>query len=549
MTKEKGQSQIMSEQHIPQPNSQSAAPAEVFDSTADAPHGQTVSALGTPGPRPGEVVVHTGQKNSLDFSIDRQFIPIDTFIWSTTQPRGTLLWQSPVHPTRVNPLVAYISEIYNTWGGGIEFNFKVAGTGFHAGALAFVRVPPNRRPQQFATPTEWGAFEYVVMDPKTLEVLSLDVMDQRQLNFHFMKLDESDPTSFGGYIACYVLIPLNTSSTGTQQIAVQAFSRPGATFTMNQLIMPMVREPEVPKPIILERTLQYYPGLSFGSQTFMKMWALRTMEDTTQKALNCLMVSLDGDEQSVIRHTFAARSRAEGPIYAVSANPEPTPSQFRAYQTSKKGLVVPRKGDDSIVLNYTEMKSYTASAQTYTFTKYKLTTATTLILTVNYTSGSSALSSGNLISLNGQYSDQNDDISYAGFGDDDYFTISATNEVFLYYTNDTTPGDSTRDPMLFTFWQAAKEGIFKGIISKDECLFFDIIDKSTNTVLMTTKMYYEGFMTVHSKMANKSIAQPAFFAFNGYGLRTSSIPVTPAQLMATAVFTTAWNKTSSVADE
>lgn len=57
----------MSQQHIPQPNSQSAAPAEVFDSTADAPHGQTVSALGTPGPRPGEVVVHTGQKIVLIF--------------------------------------------------------------------------------------------------------------------------------------------------------------------------------------------------------------------------------------------------------------------------------------------------------------------------------------------------------------------------------------------------------------------------------------------------------------------------------------------------
>lgn len=526
----------MSQQHIPQPNSQSAAPAEVFDSTADAPHGQTVSALGTPGPKPGEVVVHTGQKNSLDFSIDRQFIPIDTFIWSTTQPRGTLLWQSPVHPSRVNPLVAYLSGIYNTWGGGIEFNFKVAGTGFHAGSLAFVRIPPNRRPQQFSTPTEWGAFEWVAMDPKTLEVLSLDIMDQRQLNFHYMKLDESDPTTFGGWIACYVLIPLNTSSTGTQQIAVQAFSRPGSTFTMNQLIMPTVAESDNPRPSILENSL-IYGASTIGQQTKSNTYSLRTMAEGTQKWLKLLTCTLDGYWKYDISDLVTQHYPQAMPQWTSTAI---TTTQWSGYQRYYKSLALPYGG--SVVVDKVKHAGYKATASTNIEKKMH---KGGWVLGASFEGGftDSIVVDSDVVVVPDTYA-ATSSVSYTNFPEEDYFNIPAPNEVFLMWYNGTS-ANYAADPQTMQFYTAASRGFFKNIISKDDCLFFELIDVATQSVLMTAKLYFEGFLTVHKQMANKMITNQANFVFSGYGTRTSPIPVTPTQMM-TAILLTTSSKSSSV---
>lgn len=524
----------MSQQHIPQPNSQSAAPAEVFDSTADAPHGQTVSALGTPGPKPGEVVVHTGQKNSLDFSIDRQFIPIDTFIWSTTQPRGTLLWQSPVHPSRVNPLVAYLSGIYNTWGGGIEFNFKVAGTGFHAGSLAFVRIPPNRRPQQFSTPTEWGAFEWVAMDPKTLEVLSLDIMDQRQLNFHYMKLDESDPTSFGGWIACYVLIPLNTSSTGTQQIAVQAFSRPGSTFTMNQLIMPTISEPENPRPALLESSL-LMGAESFGQQTKTRICCMRTMGTGVQQWPLFLTSKLDGFYQYDISDQVGAFQQA-APRWTTTSV---TGTSWSGYESTLKSLALPT-GSSCLVCPY-KNKAYPSTAM-LELEKKKDGNNWVLGATAAVVNDLGVAANDGVYFIPGSYLSTSD-VSYKNFSDSDYFKIPAPKEVFLMYTNGEGPPYAA-DPQLVTYYNLAYQEYFKDLMSKDDCLFFDLIDNSTQAILMTAKLYIEGFFTVHEQMANKLIGNRATLKFSGYGRRTSQIPVTPTQMMTAILLTTSSKKSS-----
>jgi hypothetical protein len=511
----------MSQQHIPQPNSQSAAPAEVFDSTADAPHGQTVSALGTPGPRPGEVVVHTGQKNTLDFSIDRQFIPIDTFIWSTTQPRGTLLWSSPVHPQRVNPLVAYIAEIYNTWGGGIEFNFKVAGTGFHAGALAFVRIPPNVNPTQFSSPTEWGAFEYVVMDPKTLEVLSIDVMDQRQLNFHFMKMDETDPQSFGGYIACYVLIPLNTSSTGTQQIAIQAFARPGATFTMNQIIMPGVKDNEPPEPsqlILLYN--QYFRNL--GQQTSTTIRFAMTTGKEVQKWYNCFIRNFSGEWNgmaSLLYHSDAFPSVQ----YRVSQ--EVSTTEFNAVQAYNSSLAVP--GERFAIWSLVDGKGGVAGTQNFNIVKDQLENGTPTLrtkFTITTLSGVPKAGDNYYVSATSYTSPTN----FEGFAATDMFTIPVAGEQFFFFTNSLY---TLREVMPRSVGQAIIDKLITGIISPTEVIFMDCVDIATNLNLFTCKLYHEGFITVSDRVPITKITQKFKFVFNSYALRTSIIPTTPSQMV------------------
>lgn len=230
----------MSQAHIPQPDSATAAPSEQYGSTEAAPTGLTVSGIGVPGPAPDEVPSHTLAFNSVDPVLYKQFIYNSSFIWSVNDTRGKLLWTMPIHPKAYNKITARLSTIYNTWGGGVDVNIKIAGTGFHAGALVFVRIPPNVDPKKLAGSYDFTAFEYVVIDPKQLEVATIHIGDQRQINYHY-QLDESNtPKSFsiGGTLAAYVYMGLNTASTGTQQIEVLMATRLAPDFGFSQLIMP-----------------------------------------------------------------------------------------------------------------------------------------------------------------------------------------------------------------------------------------------------------------------------------------------------------------------
>lgn len=225
-----------------------AATEEIFDSVSSTAAQPVVSALGIPAGPPQEIPVHTGQFNTFDIKISEQWVPTDVIIWSVNQPSGVLLWSRPIHPTYSNPLLSYMGGIYNAWGGSIDYRFKVAGTAFHAGAIAIVRIPPNRNPNEFNSPADWGAFEYMVIDPKTMETFAMGVSDQRPIAYHYFPFKEDNPLTFGGWIAVYVLIPLNTSATGSQQIAIETFCKPDKNFQFSQLIMPQVNKSVDPFP-------------------------------------------------------------------------------------------------------------------------------------------------------------------------------------------------------------------------------------------------------------------------------------------------------------
>lgn len=231
----------MSQAHIPQPDA-TQAPAEQFGSTEAAPHGSTISGIGNPGPPPTEVIQHTLAHNAIDPIIYQQFIFNSVFTWSTSDARGKLLWSMPINPTAWNPVMARLATLYNCWGGGVEIDCKIAGTGFHAGCLVFVRIPPNRTAEEFSGNYSWSAFEWYKLDPKTLEVATFRFGDQRQVNYHYTVKEGNDPKSWdiGGTIACFVDLGLNTASTGTNQIEVEIFTRPAQDFVFNQLVIPSV---------------------------------------------------------------------------------------------------------------------------------------------------------------------------------------------------------------------------------------------------------------------------------------------------------------------
>lgn len=246
----------MSSTNAPQPDPAASAAAEVFDSTVTPSQGQ-VSATQGQGPSNVEGPMHAGELNTIDQYFFMQFIALTSFIWDTSMSPGQLVWSIPIHPTFVHQFMAHLSKMYNAFVGGFDFSITIAGTGFHAGKLLIVRLPPNIRPESLHTIADITAFPYMVIDPKTLETVVKSTMDQRNVMYHYLPFNANDYQTFGGYLAMYVLLPLNTSSTGATQISVQVLSRPARDFMFTQIrpINPDVVN--VYKPVELEQALDF----------------------------------------------------------------------------------------------------------------------------------------------------------------------------------------------------------------------------------------------------------------------------------------------------
>lgn len=229
----------MSQSHIPQPTAV-GAPSEEVRSTDSAAPSPTISAIGVPGPDPAEAPTHAGASNSIDPVLYTQQIFCTTFPWTTKDQPGKLLFKMPVTPSKLNKILSTLSGIYNIWSGGIEFMCKIAGTGFHAGACTMVRFPPNIDPESYSGTKDWSAFEWVLFDPKMLEVASITIRDQRPTNYHYTVPEAETPASWdiAGYLAVFVDMSLNTSSSGSQSIQVQLWARPARDFQFVQLKMP-----------------------------------------------------------------------------------------------------------------------------------------------------------------------------------------------------------------------------------------------------------------------------------------------------------------------
>lgn len=505
----------MSQAHIPQPNSQSSAPAEAFDSTADAPHGPTVAGIGVPAGPPQEIPVHTGAQNTFDITIHRQFIPMDTVTWSTAQVKGTLIWFTPVHPSRANPILSYLTPLYNAWGGPLEYNFKIAGTGFHAGAIAIVRIPPNRHPSEFTSPSQWGPFEYVVMDPKMLEVASLEVSDQRPIAYHYNPLNLQDSYSFGGYLAMYVLVPLNTSSTGSQTIAIQVFNRPGATFQFSQLITPSIGSPQVKIPQELDQYLSFSKNDVLAN---MPIWveSLYIQPSTTKQVktvYNCF--SLTGEPLSKYSYGYTealqiGEAFVQYPGFQI-LDIELNPFTFTVdYSDTPLWQYIP--ADDSPIVVFTDSAHALASPSHVTALpvpdtkKIKFTTQTAL---ANYDEkeGIAFFSKAREADYTENvYSAKGPDESFVSFG-----AVVGQNQLVCSQTR--------------KFARAAAEGYFQKLISPDQALLFILRDKSENLNVGYVKLYAEGFFTAKGT-PNQVIypIQNMQLIFDSYILRTDPIP-------------------------
>jgi hypothetical protein len=225
--------------------------------------------------------------------LKKQHISLQRFTWSTSQLPGTLLVNIPITPLRANNIISYLAGIFNAWNGGLEYQAKVAGTGFHAGALGIARIPPNIDPTTLKTVSQFTAFEYSVIDPKTLEAISKHIPDQRPIMYHYMSNDFSDPNNIGGYFVIFVILQLNTSSTGTNQIDVEIFNKLAPDFRFIQVVPPNIQDAPVTD---VEKWSELFatPNLHSHSIFSLPVSQMRIEASTTVSNARIGMVNLAG---------------------------------------------------------------------------------------------------------------------------------------------------------------------------------------------------------------------------------------------------------------
>ncbi|AOC55052.1 capsid protein [Wabat virus] len=223
------------------------------------------SNVDPPEPSPREAIIHIGASNRLDPQIYQQNIHRTTLTWSTNDQPGTLLWWAALTPRDINPIVSHMADCYHVWTGDAVYEVKIAGTSFHAGMLTVVELPPNVHPNDLAGTRDYSAYNWKGIDAKNPTLEGFSVRDVRQTTFHYVDDEQNIGNHHhGGYIAIYVDMALNTSSTGTQQISVQVWSKPAPNFRLLKLKIPRLRSQV--RSSFLEEYMNYMLDFTKGDE-------------------------------------------------------------------------------------------------------------------------------------------------------------------------------------------------------------------------------------------------------------------------------------------
>lgn len=243
---------------------------QILDNTqiSSAEDGQVASLppqVSQPPPPQREMDTHTAHKNFIDPQLYFQNIFKADVLWSTSDPSGKLLVYWQLHPHDINPLLAYLTPLYHMWKGGMSVQMRVMGSAFHAGLLAGVALPPDVHPESLVENRGWTAYNWHAIDPKCQEMIEIDIPDINQGMFHYTDDKKGFENNWrGGYFACYVNSPLNTTTSGTPQIHVQFWCKPNRDFHFSYMRIPKPIETSAEIPCALSEALDFY-GTTPGS--------------------------------------------------------------------------------------------------------------------------------------------------------------------------------------------------------------------------------------------------------------------------------------------
>jgi hypothetical protein len=241
-----------------------------------------------------EIESHMGAptQNQIPTTLFLQWMQLAFFTWNTAQIQGTVLYSVPIHPQFMSEWIQYYTKFWYAWRGGLMFRMKVAGTGFHAGCIALVRIPPGMKVQDVSN--RYTIFEWDITDPKQLATEGFEIFDQVNLMYHRMEYDPNNYQTYGGTLAIIVQMPLVTSSTGVNEIGVNLWCRLGQDFRVSQMLPITLAGNTINFNLILNKALDFkWPTLNDFDHFVVSTLNINTVNKTMQK-YNYGMVKIDG---------------------------------------------------------------------------------------------------------------------------------------------------------------------------------------------------------------------------------------------------------------
>nr|QKW94200.1 calicivirus coat protein [PNG bee virus 1] len=173
-------------------------------------------------------IQQTTSKETLNKILYGDWIYHGTYTISSSMPAGTVFAIIPIHPSKCNPFVSYVSEMFNAWTGGMKIRQRMIGTAFYGGSIRVGFLPPNMTEAEIAAMplSVLTAYPNNDLDPKNTQWTMFETSDEREVAYHYMKpYDTNDKASFGGYIVFYVagkLITQDAAFTSIQMIVETA---------------------------------------------------------------------------------------------------------------------------------------------------------------------------------------------------------------------------------------------------------------------------------------------------------------------------------------
>lgn len=222
--------------HIPQPPVEAGAPGEQIESTDSAPMQQNLEVSMPSNSQ--EITPAVGEFNLIDPYFYTQNCQIATVTWTTSDQIGKLLWYIPISPQLMHKNLVYITRMYLAWTGDFEFMYKIAGTGFHAGMLTLVKLPPGVHPSKITNYRDFSTQPWEGSDAKMLGATSYYGRDIRPIKYHYVHPQPGTPEDYniGGYIALYVNLPLSTSASGVPRVDVGIWVKCAPNFRVGWVI-------------------------------------------------------------------------------------------------------------------------------------------------------------------------------------------------------------------------------------------------------------------------------------------------------------------------
>lgn len=231
--------------HIPQPEGSSNSETS-FDGSLIRGESGKIEQIETTTPSTAEVGRAAGEDGQLPSYFYQHWRKVATIPWTTNDPIGKILWSTDVTPLGFDPTLAWQMRLWHAWGGDMEIMVRLVGTGFHAGQVACVSLPPRIYPNSVTNPLKYSIYPFEILDPKKLDPIMMTLRDRRNTKYHYLRHDGNDTTDadVGGHFAIYVDSPLNTSSTGLNRVNISIWAKCAQNFAPAFYRDPLV---EIPK--------------------------------------------------------------------------------------------------------------------------------------------------------------------------------------------------------------------------------------------------------------------------------------------------------------